>query len=385
MGEASFLKHRGKSAWEIAEFYTRAFQSDLKKLNIIEPGRWIKATDTIKEQIALAEILEKKGYTYKTSDGLYFDTAKFKDYTKLSHLKLAELKEGARVEKNEEKRNPTDFALWKFSPPGSRRQMEWDSPWGVGFPGWHLECSVMSSLGLSDQLDIHCGGIDHINVHHTNEIAQYEGAYGKKFFNYWCHGAFLNIVGGKKMAKSEDNFLTLDNAFIKKGTDPLVFRYAALTVHYRKPMEYGEEIMENAKNGFDHLKNQVKDIKFMPLISGINKDLIDVGYKDKFLAAINDDLNMPQALSIVQEVLKSDLPNEEKLATVFDFDRVLGLGLSGPDNQAEIPVEVQELLNERQKAREKKDFKESDRLRKEIENNGYIMEDTKDGQRVYKR
>ena len=196
-------KKEKKTAWEIAEFYTKAFKEDLKKLNILEPDIWCRATDNIQEQIDLIKKLEEKSYTYKTSDGIYFDTAKFKGYTKLSHQKLESLREGARVEKNPEKKNATDFALWKFSEPHptpllrkeredkkGKRQMEWKSPWGVGFPGWHIECSAMSMKFLGNQLDIHCGGIDHINVHHTNEIAQSEAATGKKFFNYWLHGAF---------------------------------------------------------------------------------------------------------------------------------------------------------------------------------------------------
>jgi len=185
-------KREGKTAWEIAEFYEKAFKDDIAKLNIVEPDIWCRATDNIPEQINLIKELEKRGYTYRTSDGIYFDTAKFKNYAKLSHQKLEDLREGARVEKNPEKKNSTDFALWKFSPKGSKRQMEWDSPWGAGFPGWHIECSAMSMKFLGDLLDIHCGGIDHISVHHTNEIAQSEAATGKKFFNYWLHGAFLN-------------------------------------------------------------------------------------------------------------------------------------------------------------------------------------------------
>jgi cysteinyl-tRNA synthetase len=199
MGEDKMEKgalREGRTAWEIAEFYTRAFKTDIENLNILPPDIWIKATDTIDDQIELIETLEQRGYTYSTGDGVYFDTARFKDYTKLSHQKLESLQEGARVEKNPEKRNPTDFALWKFSPQGVQRQMEWDSPWGVGFPGWHIECSAMSMKFLGDQLDIHCGGSDHIDVHHTNEIAQSEAATGKNFFNCWVHGAFLIIAGG---------------------------------------------------------------------------------------------------------------------------------------------------------------------------------------------
>ena len=187
MGEDKLEKgarREGKSAWEIAAFYTQAFQRDIARLNILEPSVWCRATETIPEQIALIRVLEEKGYTYRTSDGLYFDTARFKDYTKLSHQNLEALQEGARVERNPEKRNMTDFALWKFSPPGVQRQMEWDSPWGVGFPGWHIECSAMSMKYLGDHLDIHCGGADHIDVHHTNEIAQSESATGKPFFQF---------------------------------------------------------------------------------------------------------------------------------------------------------------------------------------------------------
>jgi cysteinyl-tRNA synthetase len=393
-------KREGKTAKEIAEFYTKAFKEDLKKLNIKQDDiAWLKATETIPEQIEMVKILEKKGYTYRISDGLYFNTSKFKDYNKLSHLKLDELREGARVEKNEEKRNPTDFALWKFSPKGVKRQQEWDSPWGVGFPGWHLECSVMSAKGLGEQLDIHCGGVDHINVHHTNEIAQSEAATGKKFFNYWLHGAFLNIAGGKKMAKSEENFLTLENALIKNGYHPLAYRYAALSVHYRKPMEWSEEAIDNAQCGLDHLNAQVRQLNAKDQLKR-NKE-----YEQRFLAFINDDLNTPQALAVVQEMLKSDLSDKEKLGTILDFDNVLGLKLtkqalqsSNVDNKVVIsgkiynlflnvdaPKNVRDLANKRLKARVDKNWEESDRLREEIEELGWTVEDIKEGMRVFKK
>jgi len=380
-------KREGKTAWEIAEFYTNAFKDDIKKLNISEPDVWCKATEYIKEQIELIKKLETKGFTYKTSDGIYYDTSKFKDYNKLSHLALEKLREGARVEKNQEKKHPTDFALWKFSPPGAKRQMEWASPWGVGFPGWHIECSAMSLALLKNQLDIHCGGIDHINVHHTNEIAQSEAATGKKFFNFWLHGAFLNIAGGKKMAKSAENFLTLENALIKKGIEPLAYRFMALGTHYRKPMEYSEAGIRAAGKGLEHVYNQVKQFSIFPgrartsnfqfLIKDINKK-----YKAKFLEAINDDLNTPRALAVLQEVLKSKLSNQEKLATVLDFDKVLGLDLAEALKPVELPDEVQKLAKARQEARNKKDFSSSDELRKKIEKLGYLVEDTKDGQRI---
>lgn len=370
-------KRESKTVWDIAEFYTKVFKNDLKLLNIIKPDIWCKATNYIFEQIDLIKILEKKGYTYKISDGIYFDTFKFKDYTKLSHQNLNALQEGARVEKNLEKKNSTDFALWKFSPRDAKRQMEWDSPWGIGFPGWHIECSAMSMKCLKDQLDIHCGGIDHVNIHHTNEIAQSECATGKKFFNYWMHGAFLNIAGGKKMAKSDENFLTLENAFIKKNISPLVYRFATLQTHYRKPMEYSEEAIKNAKKGLKHLVNQLQ----------INNKELEIGsvdrnFKDKFLKAINDDLNMPQALAVVQELLKSDLLSDIKLATVLDFDKVLGLDLDKFLKQEELSDEILNLVELRKIARENNNWKESDRLRDVIKGLGYIIEDSKEGMRV---
>jgi len=371
-------KREGKTAWEIAEFYTEAFKKDIKKLNIIEPDIWCKATDNIPEQIQLVKTLEERGYTYKTSDGIYFDTSKFKDYNKLSHLKLEDLQEGARVEKNDEKKNPTDFALWKFSPKGEKRQMEWESPWGIGFPGWHIECSAMSMKFLSAQLDIHCGGIDHINIHHTNEIAQSEAATGRRFFNYWMHNAFLNISGGKKMAKSGENFLTLENALEKNGINPLAYRFASLQVHYRKPMEYSEEAIKNAQEGLNHLYNQVREL-------GVEKENINNKFKNKFIEAINDDLNTSQALVISQELLKSNLSNEDKLATILDFDKVFGLNLDKISAQEELPNELKELVIERKRNREENNFDESDRLRDEIEKIGYIVEDTKDGMRIYKK
>ena len=375
-------KREGKSAWEIAEFYTKAFKEDLKKLNIQEPNIWCKATDYIKEQIDLVKILEKKGYTYKISDGIYFDTSKFKNYTKLSHQPLAALQEGARVEKNPEKKNPTDFVLWKFSPEGEKRQMEWSSPWGIGFPGWHIECSAMSMALLGKQLDIHCGGIDHVNIHHTNEIAQSEAATGKKFFNYWLHNDFLNIAGGKKMAKSEGNFLTLENALIKKGIDPLVYRFAVLQTHYRKPMEYSDETIVNAKNGLGHLYNQVRESGIRNQELGVKS--INEKFKNKFLEAVNDDLNTPKALAVVQKLLKSKLKPEEKLGTILDFDKVLGLGLG--ESTKEITLAgISEIRKERETARKNKDFKKSDELRDKIEKLGYRVEDTSEGMKIFKK
>lgn len=375
------------TVWDITNKFTAAFKLDMNLLNIEKPALWCKATDNIPEQISLVSILEKKGYTYRTSDGIYFDTAKVKDYNKLSHLPLKELKEGARVEKNPEKKNPTDFALWKFSPPtdgatGAKRQMEWESPWGIGFPGWHIECSAMSLKYLNGELDIHCGGIDHINIHHTNEIAQSEAATGQKFFNYWLHGAFLNIQGGKKMAKSEDNFLTVENALLKKGISPLVYRFAALQVHYRKPMEYSEEILQQAKSGFGSLLSQVASL-------GKTSGSVSKDWHEKFIEAINNDLNLPKALAVLAGVLKSKLAPADKLATALDFDKVLGLKLDEPGEELEaeisldsLPQEVRDLVTRREIARSQKDWPAADQLRKEIEEQGYFIEDTSEGQKI---
>ena len=385
MGEDKLEKgaaREGKSAWDIAEFYTKAFQEDLKALNILDPDIWCKATDSIPEQIQLIQILEKKGFTYPISDGIYFDTSKFKGYAKLSHQNLDALQEGARVEKNPEKRNPTDFALWKFSPKDQKRQMEWDSPWGTGFPGWHIECSAMSMMYLKDHLDIHCGGIDHIDVHHTNEIAQSEAVTGNDFFKFWMHGAFLNITGGKKMAKSEDNFLTLAATFTDKNISPLVYRFASFQTQYRKPMEYSDDAVESAINGYRHLRNQVRTVAEA---AGNQKGGVNNGFKERFIAAINDDLNMPRAMAVIQDVLKSDLSDAEKYATVLDFDRVTGLELDKVLEQAAIPPEVQEKVDARIKARENKDWALSDQLRDEIQALGYMVQDAKEGMKVIKQ
>jgi len=385
MGEDKMEKgsrREGRTAWQIAEFYTQAFRQDIARLNILEPDVWCKATESIPEQIALIEELERKGFTYRTRDGIYFDTARFPDYGRLSNQNLEALQEGARVEKNPEKRNATDFALWKFSPAGVQRQMEWDSPWGAGFPGWHIECSAMSMKFLGDQLDIHCGGIDHVDIHHTNEIAQSEAATGKKFFNFWMHGAFLNVLGGKKMAKSEENFLTLENALLKRGIPPLAYRYAAFQTHYRKPMEYSDESIQAARNGLEHLYNQVREIA-MGAADAAGE--VSSAFRDKFREATDDDLNLPRAMAVVQEMLKSGLPAAEKRATILDYDRVLGLGLDQVDAPENLPPEVLDLLEARRKARESKDWTASDRLRDEIQAMGYELKDTREGMKVIRR
>jgi cysteinyl-tRNA synthetase len=372
-------RREGKTAWEIAKFYITAFEQDIADLNILSPDIWCRATEYIKEQIQLIQKLEENGFTYQTSDGIYFDTSKFPNYGKMANLKNQEIKAGARVDLGE-KKNPTDFALWKFSPTNEKRQMEWESPWGVGFPGWHIECSAMSVKHLGQPFDIHCGGIDHIPVHHINEIAQSEAANGKPLANYWLHGEFL-ITGKEKMAKSGDNFLTL--ATIKeKNINPLAYRYFLLQTHYRKQLNFSWEALQAAQNGLNHLKDQIAALgtRFKAKDGKVDEDL-----KREFLEKINDDLNLPQALVILQKTLKSDLHEQNKLATIKYFDKVFGLKLDDIKlHGITINQEAQDIIAERDAARAQKNWAKSDDLRKVLEDMGYKVEDTTGGTKVIK-
>jgi cysteinyl-tRNA synthetase len=360
------------SVWELAKKFENQFFQSMEALNIVRPNKIIHATEAIEDQIELIRILEEKGFTYKTSDGVYFDTSKFKTYGELTGQNLDELKAGARVD-IKEKKNPTDFALWKFSPEGSQRQMEWDSPWGKGFPGWHVECSAMSMKALGPTFDIHTGGIDHIPVHHTNEIAQSEAASGKKFVNYWIHHAFL-LVEGEKMSKSLGNYITVQDVE-KKGFDPLALRYLFLQTHYKQEMNFTWDALEGSQRALERLKNEVSKY-----------DAPKVGcaeFEEKFEAAINNDLNMPEALAIVHELIKSDYPTEAKAESMFKFDEVLGLNLravnrSGSKKEGEIPEEIQALVEEREKLRKERRFHLSDQLRNKIVKMGYDVHDIED-------
>ncbi len=355
-----------KSAWDIAEFYTTAFKNDLKKLNIIEPTIWAKATEHIDEQIKLIQELENKGYIYKTSDGLYFDTSKLSDYGKLARLNIEGQEEGARVEANNEKKNPTDFAVWKFSPKEAQRQMEWDSPWGKGFPGWHLECSAMSMKYLGETIDIHAGGIDHIPVHHTNEIAQSEALTGKKFVNYWLHGDFL-LINESRMSKSEGNFFTL-STLEEKGYDPLVYRFYCLSAHYRSKLNFSFDSLDNVRQSWRKLKEKFLDL-------GEQNGKVNQVLLDKFVGCINEDMSMPQAMAVVWDVFKSDLPDFDKRSTLLEFDRVLGFGLNNLSAQTVVPEEITALVQAREKARQAKKWDEADKLRKQVLEKGWIIED----------
>lgn len=365
-----------KSAWEIAEFYTKAFKEDLKNLNILFPSIWCKATYHIKEQISLVQQLEKKGYTYIIpNDGIYFDTTKLKDYGKLANLRRESLKAGARIALSEGKKNPTDFALWKFSPPNSTRQMEWSSPWSPkGFPGWHIECSAMSMKYLGPSFDIHCGGIDHIPVHHTNEIAQSEAVTGKKFVNYWFHVEFL-VINKEKMAKSLGNLLTL-NELIQQGFSPLAYRYFCLQAHYRSQLSFSIEAIKTASSSLSSLYAKMQSLIHLPK-SKENKKLL-ASLKNKFISAVNDDLDTPKALSTLWETLNSTLSPEEKKKCILEFDKVLGLRIKDVI-ETKIPREIWNLAEQRQKARSNKDYITADSIREKINSLGFIIEDTSEG------
>ena len=363
-------KKEKKSAWDIAKFYIKAFKHDLKRLNIIEPNIWCKATDTIKEQIDFIKGLEDKGYAYKTKDGIYFDTTKLKDYGKLAKLDIKGLMVGKRVEQGE-KKNVTDFALWKVSPKDQKRQMEWKSPWGIGFPGWHIECSAIARKFFGDQFDIHAGGIDHVPIHHTNEIAQGEALTGKIPARYWIHGEHLLLDNGK-MAKSKGGFVTLQTV-IDKGYNPLSFRYLCLGAHYRSKLNFSWKSLDAAQNALDNLYNKIRDLK------GAGK-ILDK-YKEEFLSAINNDLDMPKALTVIWKLLKSDENNGDKKTVLMDFDKVLGLGLD-KIKKVEISSEAKELVEEREEARRNKEWGKADELRIKIGKLGFEVEDTKQGSEI---
>ncbi len=371
-------KREGKSAWDIAKQYEKKFFEDFIALNCLMPDKTPKATDHIEEMISIIKILEQKGYVYKTSDGLYFDTSKHKNYHKLMGEKNFEgLQEGARVEANKEKKQATDFALWKFSKPQEKRQMEWDSEWGKGFPGWHLECSAMANKYLGTTIDIHCGGIDHVNVHHTNEMAQSECANGVPLANFWVHGEFLVIPAGK-MSKSSGEFLTLDE-IIKKGYSPLDYRYLCLTAHYRTQLEFTFDSLDFARKSLQSLKQKIANLTD----SKENNVKKFEEYKDKFNDACFDDLNTSKALSLVWDILKeSEISTSKKKEFIKFADGILALDLLKEEvsKEVEISDEIKQLIEERKQARKDKDFKKSDELRNQLKAKGITIKDTPDGQ-----
>ncbi len=404
----------GKTAWEIADFYADVFLKDWKALHLTEPNERPRPTQHIPEQIALVQKLLDKGFAYQIDDGIYFDTSRSKGYGELAQLDLKNLQEGARVEINLQKRNPTDFALWKFSYPGGvtleeynrhsreggnpenqktgspiksgmtateKRQMEWESPWGVGFPGWHIECSAMSMKYLGEHFDIHTGGVDILPVHHVNEVAQSEAATGKHpWINYWVHGQMM-LIQGQKMSKSLKNIYRLYD-LEKENFDPLALRYLYLQTHYRQEMNFTFPALEAAQNALNHLRESIVNLRV-----GESRA---AEFEERFLISLNNDLNTPEALAILWELVKSDHAPDSKLNSIFRMDEVLGLGLEEYFNThsmrlpLEVPDEITQLIKERKELRKHNHFDQADQIRNKIKKLGFDIEDSKSGTKIKK-
>ncbi len=399
-------KEKNQTVWEVAKFFEDYFLKSINQVNILLPNIVCRATEHIEEQIKLIHKLTEKGFTYQTEEAIYFDTSKFSTYGQLTGQKLEEKKTGVRDEVivDPKKKHPADFALWFFTIGRfADHQMKWSSPPGLpagrqgeGFPGWHIECSAMSMEYLGNTLDIHTGGIDHIPVHHTNEIAQSEAATGQQFVRFWVHYNFLNI-NDDKMSKSKKNFYTLEDVKAK-GFDPLALRYLFLTGHYRDELKFSWESLQAAQNTLNNIRENLRNLarsedlvsptrpfgaqtdeKLRPLDLRSNDNI----FLNRFLEVLNNDLNTPQALAVLHEVIKSNLSDSEKAALALEMDQILGLGLDEYiGKQLEIPEEVQKLLDQREEARKNHDFKKSDEIRKQIKALGFEVEDSPSGPRL---
>ena len=389
-------RHESKTAQEITEFYLQAFLKDRQLLNIIPPSFLPRATENIPEMITLIKTLEKKGYTYIIDDGVYFDTSKFPHYGRLSGQNLNEKKAGARVQVAEGKKHPADFALWKFSPKDKQRQQEWESPWGKGFPGWHIECSTLSTKYLGQPFDIHTGGVDHIGVHHENEIAQSEAACDTPLAHYWLHVEFLQMQG-EKMAKSAHNFYILED-LQKKGYHPLAFRLLIFSAHYQSKQNFSWPALEQAQHNLEKIYHFSRRLliksREKEKISSLKKLSLE-NYLKSFREALADNLNTPEALAVVFQMIKSieKMFDQNQLSSdqasqvyqmILQFDRVLGLRISEKSSQEiKIPQVVQQLVEEREKNRQESKWKEADILRERIQDLGYQVEDTSHGPQIF--
>lgn len=395
-------RKEGKTALDIAEYFTRAFLDDISDMNILTNGTLFpKASEHIPQQIRLIQRLEKSGHTYKTSDGIYFDTATYSEYGKLGHIHLEGLRDGARIGTHDEKRNHTDFALWKFSKDGEKRFQEWDSPWGVGFPGWHIECSAMSAEYLGETFDIHTGGIDHIPVHHNNEIAQSECATGKPLAHYWIHNAFVNTDG--KMSKSKGDFLRL-KSLKEKGISPIEYRYWLLQARYSTQVQYSDESVQSAAQGYRNLVRHISTIlkkvstetRLSPdkILSSL-PDIHSSSSKSPLISHIHSDLDTPKVIAELWSILKDTSTSDEyKLEEARVAEYILGLQIfddakkhiaSESDTTQPIPEHIQSILDARKSAREEKNWSLSDSLREEIESFGYTISDSGTEQIVNKK
>jgi cysteinyl-tRNA synthetase len=375
-----------RTIWEIAEHYTTAFKEDLGRLGVLEPDEWVKATDHIPQMIDFASSLAEAGWCYELPSGLYFDTSLDEDYGKLARLNVEGQREGARVDAVEGKRSPADFAVWRTAASDDNRQMEWSSPWGVGAPGWHLECSAMSLEHLGRHFDIHTGGVDHIPVHHTNEIAQSEAllADGEDWVGWWLHGEFINLRGAK-ISKSTGGGVLVDD-LVDRGHHPLVYRYLLLQAHYRSQIEFSWEAMDSARTGLRRLLERYSSVRIAP---AAELGPVASGYLDAFDEAISDDLNTARALAVVATASRDDaLSPAEQSSLARKFDEVLAIGLANKSpadldvrrsDTSVTPEDVEELVAERGIARRERDFDKSDDLRERLASLGVTVEDHADG------
>ena len=379
---ARAAQEQKKTPWEIAQYYTDVFFKDLQALNIKRPNLTPKATEHIKEMLDFVQALAARGYGYETDDGIYFDISKFPDYGKLSGNDLEAQLAGARVEVNQHKRHPADFALWKKAP--KEHIMQWESPWGMGYPGWHIECSAMSRKYLGDTFDLHTGGVDHIPVHHENEIAQSEALLGHPAVHYWMHGEFMMVDGGK-MSKSLGNTYTISD-LISRGYAPLAFRYLCLNAHYRSKLNFTWEAMSGAQVSYIRLLEGAYRHKNAP--RSPQAALLAQDAWEQFLEAAGDDLNIPKALGVAWTLIRSNIKSADIYDALLKMDGILGLNLAQyePEQQQDepLPAEIAQLAEERQKARANKDWALSDNLREELRAKGYEAVDSKEGQRIKK-
>ena len=374
-------KREGLTVWQIAEKYTQQFLESLDLLNIQKPDVLCRATEHIQDQIELIKKIEANGFAYKTKTGLVFDTSKFADYAKFAKLNLQKQKPGARVKVDLDKKTPGDFLLWVTNQPN--HIMQWESPWGKGFPGWHIECTAMSIKYLGEKFDIHTGGIEHIPVHHTNEVAQACGAFGHQAVNYWLHNGWL-VFKGEKMSKSSgENILITD--LIKKGFEPMAFRYLVLTSSYRQGMNFTWEALKGAQTAYQKLVDLVKNWqtkKPREKVSDYDLSKID-SYRQEFLEKISQDLNWAEGLTVVWKIAKSNLPPNDKLDLITDFDQILGLKIIEKTGQElKIPTEIKEMVKERELLRTKGEWERADEIRKKIEKLGWLVEDTAQGSKI---
>jgi len=365
-------KREGLTVWQVADKYIAQFEDSMKLLGINPPDVLCRATENVPEQIKLNQIIEKNGFAYTTKKGLIYDTSKFADYAKFGNLNLQDLKSRGDVEVDPEKKLQWDFFLWAVNP---KHIMKWPSPWGEGYPGWHIECTAMSTKYLGNNFDIHTGGIEHIAVHHTNEIAQGFAAFGKQTANYWLHNAWLMGKSGEKMSKSLGNYVTAQE-LVEKGYDPLAMRYLILTSHYKKGLNFSFESLDSSQTALENLRSLVVSLKSSKRTAlSKEKDAQVNEYREKFVAALSDDINVPQALAIVWEMLKSNVPSGDKYDLAMSFDEVLGLNLGRAGKSKELPSDIKDLMKKREDLRREKKFEEADKIRKEIETAGFEIND----------